>query len=224
MSGRMVVTGGAGALGSVLVQQAEAAGWRVATIDRHCAQDDTSDRGVAIGGIDLADDAATSAAINIAASRLGGVDALVNVAGGFAWSKLEDAHPSLLWTLLAANTLSSWNIGRAGASKLGRGGRIVHVGAAAVGHGGVGMGAYTASKAAVMELVRCHASDLAARGITVNAVLPAIIDTLANREAMPEADPAAWTSAETVADVILSLASPAARGVTGALIPITNPG
>ena len=86
------------------------------------------------------------------------------------------------------------------------------------------MGAYAASKAAVHRLTEALAAELATDGITVNAVLPSIIDTPANRADMPDADFSTWVQPQAIADVILFLASPAARAVTGALIPVNRGG
>ena len=84
------------------------------------------------------------------------------------------------------------------------------------------MGAYAAAKAGVHRLTESLAEELKADGVTVNAVLPSIIDTPANRADMPEADFSAWVAPADLAEVILFLASPAARALTGALIPVTG--
>lgn len=221
---RMVIAGGAGALGSVLVRRAVDTGWTVATIDRRCGLNAAAGQRLTIGGTDLENASATSTAFDHVAAQFGGLEAVINVTGGFAWATISDAGDEVLASMLNTNLMTSWNIARAAVGNLERGGRLVHLGAAAVGLGGVGMGPYAAAKAGVMELTRSLASELAPLGVTVNAVLPGIIDTPANRIAMPEADRSSWTSAEAVADVILFLASPASRGINGALIPVSNPG
>jgi NAD(P)-dependent dehydrogenase (short-subunit alcohol dehydrogenase family) len=88
----------------------------------------------------------------------------------------------------------------------------------------MGMGAYAASKSGVHRLTEALAEELAGAGVTVNAILPSIIDTPTNRKDMPDADVSQWVKPEGIADVILFLASPAARAVTGALIPVTRGG
>ena len=96
------------------------------------------------------------------------------------------------------------------------------MGAAGALKAAAGMGAYAASKAAVHKLTESLAEELKADGITVNAVLPSIIDTPANRADMPDADFAAWVAPADLAAVILFLASESARAVTGALVPVTG--
>ena len=84
------------------------------------------------------------------------------------------------------------------------------------------MGAYAASKASVMRLTESMAAELREKNINVNAVLPTIIDTPQNRNDMPDADPAKWVAPEALADVVMFLASDAARAVHGALVPVTG--
>ena len=84
------------------------------------------------------------------------------------------------------------------------------------------MGAYAASKASVMRLTESMAAELREQGINVNAVLPTIIDTSQNRKDMPDANPAKWVAPEALADVVMFLASDAARAVHGALVPVTG--
>lgn len=101
-------------------------------------------------------------------------------------------------------------------------GRIVNVGANAALKASLGMGPYAASKAGVHALTEALAEELKADNVTVNAVLPSILDTLANRADMPNADPSAWVAPDDLATVILFLASEAAGAVTGALLPVTG--
>ena len=102
------------------------------------------------------------------------------------------------------------------------GGKIVTVGANAALHGISGMGAYCASKSAVMKLTESMSAELKTDGFNVNGVLPSIIDTPQNRAAMPGADPKNWVSPESLADVICHLSSDAARDIHGALVPVTG--
>jgi NAD(P)-dependent dehydrogenase (short-subunit alcohol dehydrogenase family) len=101
-------------------------------------------------------------------------------------------------------------------------GRIINIGANAALKAGAGMGAYAASKSGVHRLTESLAEELKADGITVNAVLPSIIDTPANRADMPKADFATWVSPRALAEVILFLASDAGAPITGALLPVTG--
>ena len=102
------------------------------------------------------------------------------------------------------------------------GGKVVNVGAFGAQRGGPYMGAYSASKAAVIRLTESMAAELREKGINVNCVLPTIIDTPQNRSAMPEADPARWVSPQDLAQVIVFLASDAARAIHGAAVPVTG--
>ena len=101
-------------------------------------------------------------------------------------------------------------------------GRIVNVGANAALKASLGMGPYAASKAGVHSLTESLAEELKADGVTVNAVLPSILDTPTNRADMPKADFASWVAPNELAAVMLFLASEAASAVTGALIPVTG--
>jgi len=99
-------------------------------------------------------------------------------------------------------------------------GRIVNIGAAGATRAAAGMGAYAASKSGVARLTEAMAEEFKDRGITVNAVLPSILDTPANRSEMPGADPARWVSPDALAQVIAFLLSDAAAPINGALIPV----
>jgi len=86
------------------------------------------------------------------------------------------------------------------------------------------MGAYAASKSGVHRLTESLAAELAGKDITINAILPSLIDTPTNRADMPDADFSSWVQPAAIADVLLFLASPASRAITGALIPVTRGG
>ena len=101
-------------------------------------------------------------------------------------------------------------------------GRIVNVGAAGALKAAAGMGAYAASKSGVHSLTQALAEETKGKGVTVNAVLPSILDTAANRADMPDADFGAWVKPADLAAVILFLASEQAGAVTGALVPVTG--
>jgi NAD(P)-dependent dehydrogenase (short-subunit alcohol dehydrogenase family) len=102
------------------------------------------------------------------------------------------------------------------------GGRVVTVGAGAALRGAAGMGAYSASKSALIRLTESMSAELKDRNVNVNCVLPSIIDTPENRRAMPGADPSAWVAPEALADVIVFLGSDGARALHGASIPVTG--
>ncbi|MGO4835362.1 SDR family oxidoreductase, partial [Rhizobiaceae sp. 2RAB30] len=103
-----------------------------------------------------------------------------------------------------------------------RTGKIVTIGANGATRGGANMGAYAASKSAVMRLTESMSGELRSRGINVNCVLPSIIDTPENRSAMPNADPARWVKPEQLASVIAFLCSDGASAIHGALVPVVG--
>ena len=223
MSERVVaITGGHGVLGKAVLDAALQAGLKVAVIDH--AQGHAVPEGVLeVGGVDLTDADQAQKAVDAVIARFGRLDALLNVAGGFVWQTLDDAAPA--WDrMYALNVTTALNASRAAlpALKASPEGRIVNVGSAAALKAGAGMGAYGAAKAGVHALTQSLAEELKSTSVTVNAVLPSIIDTPANRKDMPDADPATWVAPGDLAQVILFLASPESRAMTGALTPVTG--
>ncbi|MCV0414442.1 MAG: SDR family NAD(P)-dependent oxidoreductase [Brevundimonas sp.] len=223
MTDRVVaITGGHGALGRAVLQAALAGGLKVAVID-HARGHSTPDGVLEVGGVDLTDPAQAGQAIAAVIGRFGRLDALLNIAGGFVWQTTDDAEPA--WDRMhALNVTTALNASRAALPylKASDEGRIVNVGSAAALKPGAGMGAYGAAKAGVHALTQALAEELKATSVTVNAVLPSIIDTPANRKDMPDADPAQWVAPADLAAVILFLASPESRAMTGALVPVTG--
>lgn len=217
----LVVTGGHGILGKAVVEAALAQGLNVALIDHAAGK--APDGALEIGGVDLTDAGAAGAAIAKVVERFGGIDALLNVAGGFIWQTTDDAHPA--WDrMFALNLTTALNASRAALPhlKASAEGRIVNVGANGALKAAAGMGAYGASKSAVHRLTEALAEELKSTSVTVNAVLPSILDTPQNRTDMPDADPAIWVQPSDLAEVMLFLASPASRAMTGALVPVTG--
>jgi len=224
---RIAVTGAFGSLGAAVALAARNAGANVAAIDHAAtAPAALNDAGVhAIGGIDLGDAAAAQRAIDAAASALGGLDALVNVAGTFRWQTLEGGDLDAWDLLYRVNLRTAAAASKAALPHLRKSnaGRIVNIGANAATKAGAGMGAYAASKAGVARLTEALAEELKGdTRITVNAVLPSILDTAPNRADMPDADFDRWVKPAQLADVILFLISDRAAAVTGALLPVVG--
>ncbi len=218
----IAITGGHGELGRAVVAAALTQGWRVAIIDHATGQTAPADT-LDLGGVDLTDPAAAAAAIAAVIDKFGRLDALLNIAGGFVWQTVDDDCPA--WDrMYALNLSTALNTCRAALPHLKRSdaGRIVNVGANGALKSAAGMGAYAASKAAVHRLTESLAEELKSTPVTVNAVLPSILDTPQNRADMPDADPATWVAPADLAAVMLFLASPQARAITGALIPVTG--
>jgi NAD(P)-dependent dehydrogenase (short-subunit alcohol dehydrogenase family) len=156
--------------------------------------------------------------------KLGRLDVLVNIAGTFRFETLEKGDTQTWDLLFKVNVKTAVNAARAALPFLleSGSGRIVNVGANAAIKAGAGMGPYAASKAGVHRFTESLAEELKGRGVTVNAVLPSIIDTPANRADMPNADFSKWVTPAELAGVILFLASDEAKAITGALIPVTG--
>lgn len=221
---RVVVTGAFGALGRVVVRSLAASGANVAALDHAPAPAEPGAGVHAFGGIDLADGAAAQAALDQANQALGGIDALVNIAGGFRWETVAEGNLDTWDQLYRLNLRTAVAASQAALPFLlaAGGGRIVNIGAAGAVKAGTGMGAYAASKAGVARLTEAMAEEFKDRGITVNALLPSIIDTPANRADMPDADASRWVTPEQLAGVVRFLLSEPAAAITGALIPVTG--
>ena len=224
MDGKIVVvTGALGALGKVVAETALARGACVAGVDYAACQIPATGNRIELGGVDLSDAAAAKKAIDAVAAHFGKLDALVNIAGGFAFEAVAEGDPKTWERMYALNVLTALNASRSALPHLAASGsgRIVNVGAMGALQAGSGMGAYAASKAGVHRLTEALAAECKGR-ITVNAVLPSIIDTPANRAGMPRADFAKWVTPQELAEVILFLVSDAASAVTGALLPVAG--
>ena len=224
MNGKViVVTGASGALGKVVVTSALAQGARVAGVDHAASHVAPTPNRIELGSVDLTDAAQASKAIDAAASHFGKLDALINIAGGFAFETIAEGDPKTWQRMHALNVMTALNDSRSAIPLLvaSGSGRIVNVGAMGALQAGSGMGAYAASKAGVHRLTEALAAEWKGK-ITVNAVLPSIIDTPANRASMPNADFEKWVTPEELAEVILFLASDAASAVTGALLPVSG--
>jgi NAD(P)-dependent dehydrogenase (short-subunit alcohol dehydrogenase family) len=171
-------------------------------------------------GVDLGDERAVDAFYAVLPTPW----ASIHCAGGFAMGALVETPLAELERMLAMNLTSVFLCCRGAARRMAGqgGGRIVNVAArpALEPRSGSGMAAYTASKAAVAALTVALAEELAADGIWVNAVAPAILDTPANRRSMPTADPSRWPTVDQVAVTIACLASPADAISRGAIVPV----
>jgi len=221
---RVAVTGAFGSLGAAVVQAAQRAGARVAAIDRATSPRDPLGDAALFGDVDLGDMASAQKTLDDIAQTLGGLDALVNVAGTFRFETLADGSLDTWDLLYRVNLRTAAAASKAAIPHLVRstGGRIVNVGAGAAGKAGAGMGAYAASKAGVARLTEALAEELKDQRVTVNAVLPSIIDTPPNRADMPKADFDRWVKPEQLADVIVFLLSDHAVAITGALVPVNG--
>jgi NAD(P)-dependent dehydrogenase (short-subunit alcohol dehydrogenase family) len=169
--------------------------------------------------------AGATAVVQDALARYGRVDVLCNIAGGFRMGETVHETSDENWNFLFdINTRTLLHAVRAVVPHMiaAGGGKIVNIGAFAAQKGVAQMGAYTASKGTVIRMTEAMAAELREKNINVNCVLPTIIDTPDNRAAMPKADPAKWVAPSDLANVIVFLASDAARAVHGAAVPVTS--
>lgn len=219
-----VVTGGFGSLGRALASTLEAQGARVALLDRTQppALAEDTDRRLLLGAVDLGAEGAAQRALALVVQRWQRIDGLVNVAGGFAWETLAGGSLETWDRLYAMNLRSAVAASQAVLPYLNAGGRIVNIGALAALKAATGMGAYAASKAGVMRFTEALAEELKDRGVTVNAVLPSIIDTPANRADMPKADVDRWVTPQALSRVVAFLLSDDAAAITGACLPVAG--
>ena len=219
-AGRTVlVFGAAGALGGGLAEAFTLAGATVTGADRRLPSTPHRIDGVRYLEVDVLDDAALGALFDAEAVPW----AVVNTIGGFApHTPLDGLDPGELTSQLSLNLVSAALVTKHAIRRLRQTGegRIVHTASrAALVTRGSGF-AYSVSKLGVMHLVRMAADEVAGTGITVNCVVPSIIDTPANRAAMPDADHAAWPKIPDIARSYLFLAGPGQHLVSGAAVPV----
>lgn len=222
----VVVTGGAGALGTAVVGELIAAG---AVCHVPCMTEAEAARFAHRGhahvklviGVDLVDEAAVAALYDAVPALW----ASIHLAGGFAAAPIGETRKADLMRQIDMNLVTCFLCCRAAVAammRLASGGRIVNVAArpALEWRTAAGMTAYGASKAAVAALTVALAEEVAGHGILVNAMAPSILDTPANRHAMPKADHSAWPKVDEVAHTIAFLASPENRVARGGVIPV----
>jgi NAD(P)-dependent dehydrogenase (short-subunit alcohol dehydrogenase family) len=217
----VMVTGAAGHLGRAVSAAFADAGANLALLDVK-----GENRGDALLiKTDLLDPQSVQRAVDQALERFGRIDVLCNIAGAFRMGspvhETKDADWNFLFDVNVRTVLHTARAVVPVMLKAG-GGKIVNVGAYAAQRGVAQMGAYVASKSAVIRLTETMAAELREKNINVNCVLPTIIDTADNRAAMPKADPGRWVAPQDLAAVILFLASDAARAVHGAALPVTG--
>jgi len=219
----IVITGAAGALGRAVAQHFLDQGARLALIDHQ--QDRLTD---AFPGLDnsqhllLAGDVTSQAQMQSVAGQIlpvfKGVDAVVHIAGGFEMGEPVHALSRASWDRML--NLNAWSFVAVAHAFLPamieqQGGKIVAVTAKSASRGVASMAAYCASKSALQRLVEAMAAEAAPHGVQVNSIAPSVLDTPANRQAMPDANPAQWVSTAVAAQTIGFLASPGAAALHG---------
>lgn len=228
----VLVTGGTGALGRAVVLRFARDGavvhvpWVVETevreVELHLGD---ALRNVHLHRCDVTSDSEVQALFEAIRGTGRTIEVLANIVGGFVYGALEQTEPPAWERMLRLNATSAFLCSRAAVPdmKAKRWGRIITVSSApAVNHGGANISAYSAAKAAVLNLSESLAKELVAWSITVNAIVPTVIDTPANRRATPGADTSTWLKPEAIADVVAFLASEAAAIVSGTAVNLTR--
>jgi len=226
----IVVTGAAGHLGQAVTRAYLQAGGHVCALDHHPERlfdifqnDDYEGRLHLYPGIDILDREGLHKLSERVQKEVGQVSILVHTVGGYAAGDRVHKISSDVWQrMMNLNVVSFLNASAAfvpGILSTGEG-KIIAIGAKAALTGGAQAGAYAASKAALLRLVESMAAELKPHNVQVNSVIPSIIDTPDNHQAMPKADFSKWVSPKKIAEVILFLTSPAADIITGTAIPV----
>ena len=218
----VMLTGAAGNLGRAVAAAFGDGNLVLLDLKRGSLQD--SERQMFIDA-DLMNPQSVQAAVDKAMQRFKRIDVLCNIAGGFRMGAPVHETSDKDWDFMFnVNARTVLNMSRAVVPMMmkGGGGKIVNIGAFAAQKGAAQMGAYIASKSAVIRLTETMAAELREQNINVNCVLPTIIDTPENRAAMPKADPKRWVAPQDLAQVIVFLASDAARAIHGAALPVTG--
>jgi NAD(P)-dependent dehydrogenase (short-subunit alcohol dehydrogenase family) len=224
-----VVTGASGNLGRAVAEAFSAAGANLVLVDLKQESLESMRATLPFRAdplllpTDLTDADAVARMAERAMSHFGRIDVLANIAGGFTMGPRVHETEDRDWTfMLDLNARTVFNTCRAVVPHmlLADRGRIVNVSARAVNEVKGRMAAYRASKSAVLSLTESLAAEHKHDGINVNCILPGTIDTPQNRESMPDADFSTWVPPAALADVVLFLASPAARAVNGAAVPV----
>ena len=213
-----LVCGGGGALGGALVQALLERGDRVVTADLHAQP--PNDANVRSETVDLTKPDEVEALWERLATAGDQPSWVVNAAGGYREGTVADTEPDTLDFLDNLNLRTAWWSCRSAVRHLPAGGAIVNVGSQAAVTGGKGTAAYAVTKAGVVRLTEVLAEEAEAQGIRVNAVLPSLIDTPANRAALPPSVLAHAVPAAQIASVVAFLLSDAAAAVTGAIVPV----
>jgi NAD(P)-dependent dehydrogenase (short-subunit alcohol dehydrogenase family) len=225
-----VVAGGTGGLGRAVSQAFLDEGATVIVTYRTLAEFNDLVRAVAANAsrlegqlVDVTDETESRRLIEGTLAQHKRLDALVNTVGGYVGGvKLWDLDAKVLDQMLALNLRSGYELARAAVPAMLRQGRgsIVNIASKAAFDHPAGAAAYAASKAAAIAMIDSLAAEVAGSGVRVNSLLPSIIDTAANRKAMPKADFAKWPKAEDIARVITFLCSDDAKVINGASIPV----
>jgi NAD(P)-dependent dehydrogenase (short-subunit alcohol dehydrogenase family) len=222
----IIVTGGFGELGSAVAEALSQQGHKVCRVDFAAAPSEKSHDMLDLAGIDLSKAKDCDQVITRVTEAFDGIDVLLNIAGGFSWATFEEAPISSWERMNAMNLLTAVTMTKLAMPEIRKSaaGRIINMGALGALSADAGLSAYAASKAGIHRFTEALSKELLHTPVTVNAILPSIIDTQANRNSMPDADTNQWVTPNSIAEIISFLISPAARSISGALIPVSKGG
>jgi len=216
----VLVTGACGIVGTALWQTLTQAGYNVIGVDMANELPFENAKVDFRGGIDLSNEAAVIGLAETLKQEGYALNGLVNIAGGFVWEEALSGDSSTWTRMFQINLMTALNTCKAMAPLLTNPGAIINIGAAAADKASAGMGAYTASKSAVIKLSEALNEELRANGVRVNVISPTIVDTPTNRNDMPDAAFDDWVSPAQIADLTAFLLSDPALAINGENIRI----
>jgi NAD(P)-dependent dehydrogenase (short-subunit alcohol dehydrogenase family) len=218
-----IVTGANGGLGSFVTQALLDAGATVVGVSRDIQQSSFNHPAFTALPADLLTAAGAATMVASVTARFGRIGVLAHTVGGFAGGKsIADTDDAAFQRMFDLNLNSTFYLLRAAipALRTTGNGRIIAIGSRAALEPGAGVGAYSASKAAMVSLIRTVALENKDAGLTANVILPGTMDTPVNRKAMPNADVSKWVRPATIASLIAWLAGESGKDVNGAVIPV----
>jgi len=224
LKGKVVmITGALGGLGQTVTEAFSRAGSKVVVVGRELPE--KLPEGMLGIPADVTDEAQVQRLVTEAVRKTTRIDCLINLVGGFAMGRLAETEVSVWSQMLSLNLTSAFLLSREASRLMTKqgSGRIIHMAARAAVDPFPGASGYIVSKSGLLALIKVLALELAGSGVKVNGVLPTTIDTPANRQNMPDADPNQWVKPEAIAALLVFLASDEAEALNGALIPIGSP-
>jgi len=216
-SRKILITGASGGLGLAVIEKFAQNGDAVVAV--HSPRETP----LAVSGVEwVSADLTKKTEVDKIFEKFDGLDAVVHCAGGFRFGMIDSISESDFRFLNSLNFESAFFVARAAVPEIRKrgGGSMLFISSLATQAPSAGMSAYAATKAAVNGMVLSLATELKKEGIRVNAVLPSIIDTPANRSAMPGSDPSTWVSTRDLAQILYRLTLDESKSITGALIPV----
>ena len=216
----IMITGATGGLGQTVISVFSKTGAKLVVVSRQVPKE--LPEGMLGFSADVTDEADVKRLVTEVMQKTTRIDCLVNLVGGFALGRVTETETSVWSRMLSLNLMAAFLLSRELVPPMVEqgSGRIIHMAARAAVEPFPGAGAYIVSKSGLLTLIKVLAIELAGSGVTVNGVLPSTIDTPANRQSMPNADFSQWAKPESIAEVLLFLASDEASSVNGSLIPV----